>query len=111
MMERLPQERLGAAVSKHRAMPPESFDETLDYITETEAFRSAGRIVQLASSSLELVTNRVSQTLTDQCVLAFNEGRSPQWMQPKVKWWSAEIQNDVIDACDTQRCTEVRLHE
>ncbi|MBK9436116.1 MAG: acyl-CoA dehydrogenase family protein [Micrococcales bacterium] len=100
MMERLPQERLGAAVS-NIAHAAGILDETLDYIKERKAFgQPVGSFQHNKFLAAELVTKiEVSQAFVDQCVLAFNEGTLTAVDAAKAKWWSAEIQNDVIDAC------------
>ena len=41
----------------------------------------------------------VSRAYVDQCVMAFNAGELTAVDAAKAKWWSAEVQNDVIDAC------------
>ncbi|MEZ5118367.1 MAG: acyl-CoA dehydrogenase family protein [Candidatus Nanopelagicales bacterium] len=100
MMERLPQERLGAAVS-NIAHAAGILDETLDYIKERKAFgQPVGSFQHNKFLAAELVTKiEVSQAFVDQCVLAFNKGTLTAVDAAKAKWWSAEIQNDVIDAC------------
>ena len=100
MMERLPQERLGAAVS-NIAHAAGILDETLEYVKERKAFgQPVGSFQHNKFLAAELVTKiEVSQAFVDQCVLAFNEGTLTAVDAAKAKWWSAEIQNDVIDAC------------
>jgi len=100
MMERLPQERLGAAVS-NIAHAWAIFEETLDYIKERKAFgQPVGSFQHNKFLAAELQTKlEVSRAFVDQCVLAFNAGDLTAVDAAKAKWWSAEIQNDVIDAC------------
>ncbi len=100
MMERLPQERLGAAVS-NIAHAAAILEETLAYIKERKAFGQAVGSFQFNKFlAAELVTKiEVSRAFSDQCVLAFNDGTLTAVDAAKAKWWSAEVQNEVLDAC------------
>jgi alkylation response protein AidB-like acyl-CoA dehydrogenase len=100
MMQRLPQERLGAAVS-NLAHAWSVFEETLEYIKERKAFGQViGSFQHNKFLAAELQTKlEVSRAYVDQCVLAFNAGDLSAVDAAKAKWWSAEVQNDVIDAC------------
>ncbi len=100
MMQRLPQERLGAAVS-NIAHAAAVFEETLAYIKERKAFgQPVGTFQYNKFLAAELVTKlEVSQAFVDQCVLAFNAGDLTAVDAAKAKWWTAQVQNDVIDAC------------
>jgi alkylation response protein AidB-like acyl-CoA dehydrogenase len=100
MMERLPQERLGAAVS-NLAHAAQILSETLDYTKERKAFGQAVGSFQHNKFLLaELVTRlEVSQAYVDQCVVAHAAGELTAVDAAKAKWWSAEVQNDVLDAC------------
>lgn len=100
MMERLPQERLGAAVS-NIAHAAAVLAETIEYVKERKAFgQPIGAFQYNKFLVAELVTKiEVSQTFVDQCVLAFNDGTLTAVDAAKAKWWSAQVQNEVIDAC------------
>ena len=100
MMQKLPQERLGAGVS-NIAHAAAVLQETLDYVKERKAFgQSIGAFQYNKFLIAELVTKiEVSQAFVDQCVLAFNDGTLSAVDAAKAKWWSAQIQNEVIDAC------------
>ncbi|MGE3812199.1 MAG: acyl-CoA dehydrogenase family protein [Candidatus Nanopelagicales bacterium] len=100
MMERLPQERLGAAVS-NIAHAAAILDETIEYVKQRKAFGQAvGSFQHNKFLVAELVTQiEVSQAFVDQCVLAFNDGELSAVDAAKAKWWSAQVQNDVLDAC------------
>lgn len=100
MMERLPQERLGAGVS-NIAHAAAVLQETLAYIQERKAFgQPIGAFQHNKFLAAELVTMiEVSQAFVDQCVMAFTEGTLTAVDAAKAKWWSAQVQNDVIDAC------------
>jgi alkylation response protein AidB-like acyl-CoA dehydrogenase len=100
MMERLPQERLGAAVS-NIAHAAAILEETLEYTKQRKAFGQAVGSFQHNKFLLaELVTQiEVSQAFVDQCVMAFVDGELSAVDAAKAKWWSAQVQNDVLDAC------------
>ncbi len=100
MMQKLPQERLGAGVS-NIAHAAAVLAETLEYVKERKAFgQSIGAFQYNKFLLAELVTKiEVSQAFVDQCVLAFNDGTLSAVDAAKAKWWSAQIQNEVIDAC------------
>jgi alkylation response protein AidB-like acyl-CoA dehydrogenase len=100
MMERLPQERLGAAVS-NIAHAAQILEETVQYAKDRKAFgQSIGAFQHNKFLLAELVTRiEVSQAYVDQCVLAHTEGELTAVDAAKAKWWSAEVQNDVLDAC------------
>jgi alkylation response protein AidB-like acyl-CoA dehydrogenase len=100
MMERLPQERMAAAVnnlSHARAV----FDETLVYAKEREAFgQPIGRFQHNKFVLADLVTAlEVTQSFVDDCVAAHAEGELGPVDAAKAKWWTSQVQNDVIDAC------------
>jgi alkylation response protein AidB-like acyl-CoA dehydrogenase len=100
MMERLPQERLGSAVSNigHAAAV---LEETIDYIKSRQAFGQAiGSFQHNKFLAAELVTKvEVTQAFVDQCLLAHNRRALTAVDAAKAKWWSAQVQNDVLDAC------------
>ncbi len=100
MMERLPQERLGAAVS-NVAHAAAILEETLDYTKQRKAFgQSIGSFQHNKFLLAELVTQiDVAQAFVDQAVMAFVDGELTAVDAAKVKWWSAQVQNDVLDAC------------
>jgi long-chain-acyl-CoA dehydrogenase len=100
MMERLPQERIGAAVS-NIAHAAAILEETLEYVKQRKAFgQPIGSFQHNKFLLAELVTQiEVAQAYIDQGVLAFNDGELSAVDAAKAKWWSAEVQNDVLDAC------------
>jgi long-chain-acyl-CoA dehydrogenase len=100
MMERLPQERLGAAVS-NLAHARQILDETLDYVRERTAFgQSVGSFQHNKFLLAELVTQvEVAQAYVDDAVLAHTDRELTAVDAAKAKWWSAQVQNDVLDAC------------
>jgi len=100
MMEQLPQERIGAAVG-NLAHVAAILDETLEYAKERQAFgQSIGSFQHNKFLLAELYTKiDVSQVYVDSCVLAHSEGELSAVDAAKVKYWTADVQNDVLDAC------------
>ncbi|TQS31088.1 acyl-CoA dehydrogenase family protein [Microbispora sp. KK1-11] len=100
MMERLPQERLGSAVTNisHAAAV---LAETLSYVKERRAFGQAVGSFQYNKFTLaDLVTKvEVTRAYVDQCVAAHADGELTAVDAAKAKMWTAEVQNQVIDAC------------
>ena len=100
MMERLPQERVGAAVS-NLANARAILDETLGYVRERKAFgQSIGSFQHNTFLLAELVTTvEVTQAFVDQAVMAHVRRELTAVDAAKAKWWTAQVQNDVLDAC------------
>ena len=97
MMQRLPQERVGAAAA-NVAHAKQILLETIEY---AKAFgQSIGSLQHNKFLLAELTTQiEVSQAFVDQCVLAFCDGELSAVDAAKAKWWSAQVQNDVLDHC------------
>ncbi|MFH8618657.1 acyl-CoA dehydrogenase family protein [Streptomyces sp. NPDC017979] len=100
MMERLPQERIGAAVT-NVAHAAQILAETVAYTKERRAFGQPVGSFQYNKFRLaELVTSvEVTQAFVDRCVAAHAAGELTAVDAAKAKWWSAQVQNEVIDAC------------
>jgi alkylation response protein AidB-like acyl-CoA dehydrogenase len=100
MMERLVQERVGAAVS-NIANTAQILEETIAYVKERTAFgQPIGTFQHNKFKVAELVTKvDVTQAFVDQCVLAHSAGELSAVDAAKAKWWSAEVQNAVLDEC------------
>jgi alkylation response protein AidB-like acyl-CoA dehydrogenase len=100
MMQRLPRERISAAVS-NLANARQIFVETLDYARERSAFGSAIGSFQHNKFTLAEMATRidVAQAYVDQCILASATGELSGIDAAKAKWWTSDLQNDVIDAC------------
>jgi alkylation response protein AidB-like acyl-CoA dehydrogenase len=100
MMHRLVAERIGSAVN-NIAHARQILDETLDYVKERKAFGTAIGSFQANKFTLaELQTLAdVTQAFVDQCVLQAAHGTLTAVDAAKAKWWSAQAQNDILDAC------------
>ncbi len=100
MMERLPQERVGAAVA-NTANAKQILAETIAYTKERTAFgQPIGSFQYNKFRIAELVTQiEVTEAYVDDCVAAHAEGSLTAVDAAKAKWWSAQVQNDVLDAC------------
>ncbi len=100
MMERLVAERIGAAVN-NLSHARQILDETLDYVKERQAFGQPIGSFQANKFTLaELVTAvEVAQAFVDAGVLEHIHHTLSPVDAAKAKWWSAQVQNDVLDAC------------
>ncbi|PSR70233.1 acyl-CoA dehydrogenase [Nocardia sp. MDA0666] len=100
MMERLPQERIGAAVI-NVAHAKQILLETIDYTKQRKAFGSAVGSFQHNKFLLaELVTKiEVAQAYVDAGVAAHAAGELTPVDAAKAKWWTAQVQNEVLDHC------------
>ena len=100
MMQRLPQERVGAAVA-NTAHAFQIFRETVEYTKERKAFgQPVGSFQHNKFKMAELLTKlEVTQAYVDDCVAAHAEGKLTPVDAAKAKWFSAEVQNDVLDEC------------
>ncbi|GAA4081413.1 acyl-CoA dehydrogenase family protein [Nocardioides kongjuensis] len=100
MMQQLPQERLGAAVG-NLAHARQILDETIAYARERTAFgQPIGSFQHNQFLLAELVTKAdVTQAFVDQCILAHAHGRLSPIEAAKAKWWTAQVQNDILDHC------------
>ena len=100
MMERLPQERLSVAIGA-LANAKQQLAETLVYVKDRRAFGQPVGSFQANKHRLaELVTTiDATQAFVDTCTLLHSRGRLTAVDAAKAKWWCAQVQNDVIDAC------------
>jgi alkylation response protein AidB-like acyl-CoA dehydrogenase len=100
MMTWLPQERLGAAITNisHAA---QILDETVEYIKERKAFgQPVGSFQHNKFLVAELVTKvEMVQSYVDAAVMQHTEGKLTPIDAAKVKWISAQVQNEVLDHC------------
>lgn len=100
MMERLPQERLTCAVS-NIAHAKQILAETITYATDRHAFKQPiGSFQHNKFLLAELVTKIESaEAFVDAAVLAHTRGRLTAVDAAKVKFWSSDVQNEVLDDC------------
>ena len=100
MMQRLPQERIGAGVS-NVAHAKQILAETIEYTKERKAFGQAiGSFQHNQVKLAELVTQiEVAEAYVDDCIAAHAEGKLSPVDAAKAKWFSAEVQNKVLDEC------------
>jgi alkylation response protein AidB-like acyl-CoA dehydrogenase len=100
MMDHLSQERVGTAVA-NLAHARQILDETIAYCRDRKAFGQAIGTFQHNKFLLaDLVTRaEVTQAYVDQCVHAHARGELSSVDAAKAKWWSSEIQNQILDHC------------
>jgi len=100
MMQWLPQERLSAAIT-NITHARQILDETIAYCHDRSAFgQSIGQFQHNKFLLAELVTQAdVTQAFVDQCVLAHTKGELSAIDAAKAKWWTSQVQNDILDAC------------
>ena len=100
MMERLAQERVGAACA-NIAQARQILAETLAYVKERKAFGQPVGSFQYNKFVLaELVTKaEVTQAYVDDALVAHGNKELSAVDAAKAKWWSAQVQNEILDAC------------
>jgi alkylation response protein AidB-like acyl-CoA dehydrogenase len=100
MMTFLPQERLGSAIT-NLAHAAQILEETIAYAKERKAFGvPIGSFQNTQFLLADLVTQvEVTQAFVDQCVMAHTAGKLSAVDAAKAKWWTSQVQNDVLDHC------------
>jgi long-chain-acyl-CoA dehydrogenase len=100
MMQRLPQERLNCAVS-NLAHAEAAFEDTLAYAKSRDAFGSPiGSFQHNRFKLAEMATALdVTRSFINDCVMAHVAGQLTPVQAAKAKWWSAQVQNDILDDC------------
>ncbi|MBY4212549.1 acyl-CoA dehydrogenase family protein [Rhodococcus fascians] len=100
MMERLPQERIAGSVN-NLAHAAQILEETIEYTKERRAFgQPIGSFQYNKFIIAELQTKiDVTRAFVDLCVVQHAQKALSSVDAAKAKWWSAQVQNDVIDAC------------
>ena len=100
MMQNLPQERLGAAIS-NVAHAKQILVETLQYTKDRKAFgQSIGSFQYNKFLLAELFTKiEVAEAYVDKCVLAYARGELGPVDAAKAKLWTSQTQNEVLDHC------------
>ncbi|MDC5696594.1 acyl-CoA dehydrogenase family protein [Intrasporangium calvum] len=100
MMQRLPQERIGSGIA-NVAHAKAILEETIQYAKDRKAFgQSIGAFQHNKFLLAELVTQiEVAEAYIDDCVIAHSKGELTAIDAAKAKWWSSQVQNDVLDSC------------
>jgi alkylation response protein AidB-like acyl-CoA dehydrogenase len=100
MMQFLPQERLNCSIA-NVAHAKQILLETIQYAHDRKAFgQSIGGFQWNKFLIAELVTKiEVTEAYVDQCVLAHTRGKLTPVDAAKAKWWTSQVQNDVLDHC------------
>ncbi|MDN4172021.1 acyl-CoA dehydrogenase family protein [Nocardioides sp. SOB77] len=100
MMQKLPQERLGCAIS-NLAHAKQIFEETVAYTKERTAFGApVGSFQHNKFLMAEIDTQiDVSQAFIDRCVEMHDKGELTPVDAAKAKLWTSDIQNRILDHC------------
>ena len=100
MMQFLPQERLGSAIT-NLAHAKQILEETVQYAKDRQAFgEPIGSFQNTQFLLADLVTRvDVTQAFVDQCVIAHTRKELTPVDAAKAKWWTSQVQNDVLDHC------------
>jgi alkylation response protein AidB-like acyl-CoA dehydrogenase len=100
MMQNLPQERLGCAIS-NLAHARQILLETLQYAKDRKAFgQGVGSFQHNKFLLAELFTQvDVTQAYVDQCVVAHAAKELTPIDAAKAKWWTSQVQNEILDHC------------
>jgi len=100
MMQNLPQERLGCAIS-NLAHARQILVETLQYAKDRKAFgQGVGSFQHNKFLLAELFTQvDVTQAFVDQCVVAHAAKELTPIDAAKAKWWTSQVQNEILDHC------------
>ncbi|MFL6060809.1 MAG: acyl-CoA dehydrogenase family protein [Marmoricola sp.] len=100
MMQFLPQERLNCAIA-NIAHAKQILAETVQYAHDRKAFgQSIGNFQWNKFLLAEQVTKiEVTEAWLDQCVLAHTKGKLTATDAAKAKYWTSQVQNEVIDHC------------
>jgi long-chain-acyl-CoA dehydrogenase len=100
MMQHLPQERQGNAIA-NLALARSVYAETLQYTKDRKAFGQAIGTFQHNKFLLAELTTKleVTQAFVDQCIVAHTAGKLTPVDAAKAKWWTAQVQSEVLDHC------------
>ncbi|HEY9564392.1 MAG TPA: acyl-CoA dehydrogenase family protein [Nocardioides sp.] len=96
----LPLERL--SIAAHAVAVAEAvLAETITYTKDRRAFGQ--RIADFQNTQFELAEMQtlvnVARVYVDQAILSFNAGEFTDVDAAQAKWWTSDLQNDVIDRC------------
>jgi alkylation response protein AidB-like acyl-CoA dehydrogenase len=100
LMQALPQERLGIAVSAI-AGARSAFETTLEYCKGREAFgRPIGSFQNSRFVLAEMATKiAVGQEFVDRCIVALDEQQLTVTDAAMAKYWMTDLLGEVVDAC------------
>lgn len=100
MMQNLPQERLGCSVS-NLTHAEQILAETIEYTKERKAFgQQIGSFQHNKFLLAELTTKlEVTRAFIERCVVAHSARQLTPTDAAKAKWWTSQVQNEVIDHC------------
>ncbi|MBM7517020.1 acyl-CoA dehydrogenase family protein [Nocardioides nitrophenolicus] len=100
MMQKLPQERLGCAVA-NIAHAKQILLETIDYAKERQAFGAPIGTFQHNKFLLADLVTRIeaAEAYIDKCVLNHSQGTLTAIDAAKAKWFSSQVQSEVLDHC------------
>jgi len=100
LMHNLPAERLGIATYAVAAAR-RAFDLTAEYVSERKAFGQAIGKFQVNRHFLAEMKTKldVAQVYLDQCIMAANAGELTPQEAAGLKWWTTEVQWEILDRC------------
>ncbi|WP_109526597.1 MULTISPECIES: acyl-CoA dehydrogenase family protein [Nocardia] len=100
LVANLPYERLGIATYA-LPMARRALELTLGYATDRKAFGTQIGKFQVNRHFLAEMTTKidVAQSYLDQCVLAANAGELTAEEAAGLKWWTSEVQWEILDRC------------
>lgn len=100
MMQQLPQERLIIACGAVGAMEG-AVERTIDYCNERQAF--GGPLTQFQNTRFVLAEcltkTKVARTFVDECITEHLKGELSVEKAAMAKWWTTDVQGEVLDAC------------
>ncbi|MEE2058180.1 acyl-CoA dehydrogenase family protein [Rhodococcus artemisiae] len=98
LMENLPLERIGIAVSAITSARA-AYEWTKQYVFERKAFgKPIGDLQNTRFVLAEMLTEiEVTESHVDRCILALNAGELTAVDASKAKWWASELQKRVVD--------------
>ncbi len=98
LMENLPLERIGIAVSAVTAARA-AYEWTARYVFERKAFgKPIGDLQNTRFALAEMLTEiEITESHVDRCVLALDAGELTPVDASKAKWWATELQKRVVD--------------
>jgi long-chain-acyl-CoA dehydrogenase len=100
MMHMLPQERISAGVAS-LAHARRILEDTVQYASDRKAFgQQIGSLQWNKFLLAEQVTKLdVAQAFLDNCIESHLDGELSAIDAAKAKWWTAQVQNEIIDHC------------